>query len=205
MIISALQDHFLSLSPQFTPADWERIRAAYTHKSRHYHNLNHLTQMFAALEEYPTAITDHQSLAIAIYYHDFVYNALRKDNELQSAEVMQGLLLSKGFASTQVQKIYTYILATKTHELPDPMDTDLAVLLDLDLGILGTNKVAYHEYTQQIRKEYRWVPKPLYRAGRRKVLAHFLAKPFLYQTTYFRVKWESQARENLQRELETLQ
>ena len=43
-----------------------------------------------------------------------------------------------------------------------------------------------------------------YRAGRRRVLGEFLARPRLYSTDYFYSRYERQARENLSRTLARL-
>ncbi|MGE3174404.1 MAG: hypothetical protein AB7O97_17370 [Planctomycetota bacterium] len=81
---------------------------------------------------------------------------------------------------------------------------DARVLLDADLGILGAEPARFDEYERQIRAEYAWVPGPLYRRERRKVLAAFAARPRLFGTAGFHAAREGRARDNLARALRQL-
>lgn len=94
------------------------------------------------------------------------------------------------------------ILATKRHNLSEQGDTNY--FTDADLSILGANTADYKNYTIAIRKEYRLYPDFLYKAGRKKVLAHFLEMPMIYKTEYFKKRYEERARENLRTELREL-
>ncbi len=76
--------------------------------------------------------------------------------------------------------------------------------MDVDLAILGSDAGRFHESDEQIRLEYAHVPEHEYRAGRRRVLGEFLARPRLYSTDYFYSRYERQARENLSRALARL-
>jgi predicted metal-dependent HD superfamily phosphohydrolase len=92
------------------------------------------------------------------------------------------------------------ILATKTHNSAG-LNSDGKLFLDLDLSILGADKPGYQAYSRAIRREYSFVPEPLYRNGRQKILQNFLAREFIYLTNVCREKFELQARENIQREI----
>ena len=76
--------------------------------------------------------------------------------------------------------------------------------LDADISVLGWDWERYEQYSRWIRKEYAVVPAILYRSGRKKVLQHFLNKPFLFQTKYYQSRLEEQARANLKQELSLL-
>lgn len=196
-----LNPRFLSLHSTLTETDWHHLEIAYTGSNRHYHNLTHLETMLNGLDNYPGSVNDKNALELAIFYHDIVYNPLRQDNEHQSGLVAQTLLLEKGVATLKSQKIYDYILATKSHQTENSKDEDLDLLLDLDLAILGTNPEKYQEYTRQIRKEYWMYPGPIYRAGRRKAMAHFLEQPRIFKTEHYYERLEEQARQNIASEL----
>ena len=187
--------------------------------------------MLIGLDNYPGSINDKNTVELAIFYHDIVYNPLRQDNEHQSGVVARTLLLKKGVATLtrsqdhsfdevqkllpdhqarledrsvselKSQKIYDYILATKSHQTGNEDDEDLHLLLDLDLAILGTDSENYREYTRQIRKEYWMFPGPVYRAGRRKAMAHFLEQPRIFKTDHYFERLEEQARQNITSEL----
>ena len=48
------------------------------------------------------------------------------------------------------------------------------------------------------------VPEPIYRKGRSEILRGFLNRASIYQTAWFRQRYEDRARENLERVLTTL-
>jgi pantetheine-phosphate adenylyltransferase len=81
-------------------------------------------------------------------------------------------------------------------------------MLGADLAILGQPADVYDAYASSVRVEYSHINEANYRAGRRAVLAHFLALAdagTLYADDYFRQLYGEAARENLARELAALQ
>jgi len=94
------------------------------------------------------------------------------------------------------------ILATKHDAIPDGIDAK--VLIDVDLSILGRSPDVFDEYERKIRKEYLWIPEYQFRKRRGAILHTFLDRDPVYLTDFFRKKYESKARENLQRSIEAL-
>jgi predicted metal-dependent HD superfamily phosphohydrolase len=78
---------------------------------------------------------------------------------------------------------------------------DEQTLVDIDLSILGERTERFKEYDFQVRQEYLWVPEDIYRMKRVEIFETFLARPFIYNTAYFRDHFEAQARQNLQRSI----
>jgi len=181
---------------------WKEIERSYSQKSRHYHNLFHLENMITELKKVNDEINDIDSILLSVFYHDVVYKSSSKDNEEKSAEIAKTRLQKLNLKEEQIEKIYTQILATKSHKESDNFDTNY--LLDSDLSILGKNWIDYENYIKQIRKEYSIYPDFLYNPGRKKILAHFLAFDKIYKTDFFRELYEKQARENILKELDLL-
>ncbi|RZK57406.1 MAG: metal-dependent phosphohydrolase [Hymenobacter sp.] len=145
---------------------------------------------------------DAPVLALAVWYHDAVYNALRADNEEKSAEWALEFLQETTLAPARRARVADLIRRTQDHTQPQPPDdADLLLFLDADLSILGAPETAFWDYARQVRREYRLVPDLLYRPGRRKVLAKLLAAPVLFHTPALREELDGQARHNLQAEL----
>ena len=94
------------------------------------------------------------------------------------------------------------VLATKKHAACD--DTDTNYFTDADLSVLGQGWYVYSNYYRQVRKEYALYPDIIYIPGRKKVLQHFLQMERIFKTDHFFNKFELQARENIQKELEAL-
>ena len=185
-------------------AFWKELEAHYKHKSRHYHNFVHIYNMLIQLDEFETEISDLQALKFAIWYHDVIYKSTKKDNEEKSAEFAKTRLKSFNFEEKRIEIIRNHIISTKKHELISTETNDNAILLDLDLSILGTDWDTYKIYIQNIRKEYAIYPNFMYKKGRKKVLQHFLERDALFFTEKYKTNFEQQARENLKREIELL-
>ncbi len=181
---------------------FQRLYKAYARRGRHYHNGTHLLALFEAWQNFHRQLRDPDTVALAIWYHDAVYNPLRKDNERRSAQWARQDLQRWGLAPEKIQTVVHMIEVTAHHHrLPEQVNHDLLWFLDFDLGILASSTDRYTRYVEQVRKEYRWVPEALYRQGRVKVLQHMLAQDFIYHTPTFRQAHERNARENLRKEI----
>jgi len=174
------------------------LLALYGEAGRHYHTLDHIADLLQLLDAHGRALGDRDAVELAIYFHDAVYNPLRSDNEAASAALAGKRLTTLNLPVGLVAKVERYILSTR-HDaggwLPD--DADLALLLDLDLAVLGAARPVYTDYARAIRREYGMYPDDAYRAGRKKVLSAFLALPQIYGTPALRGQWEAPARDNL--------
>lgn len=203
-----LQQYWRDLVAKYSGNDklrsaiWDEIETAYTHKSRYYHNFDHLEHMMAWVRQYESEIVDVDTVLFAIYYHDIVYNIASQDNELKSAELAVNRLQSLAVPDEQVERCRKQIMATKDHHFCD--DQDAQYLVDIDLAILGEEQDLYDAYTKKIRKEYQVYPFFLYKQGRKKVLEHFLKMDRIYKTEALYNCLEEQARSNLLREFNRL-
>ncbi|QXP61860.1 hypothetical protein H0I26_02195 [Olleya sp. HaHaR_3_96] len=160
--------------------------------------------MLKQLDQIQTKIEDLDSLRFAIWYHDIIYKSTKKDNEEKSALFALKRLKRVNFKPERAQSVEHLILSTKKHNILVTQNNDNAVLLDLDLSILGTDWNTYKKYISNIRKEYKIYPDFMYNPGRKKVLHHFLERENLYFTEHYKKQYEQQARENLSREIKLL-
>ncbi len=186
----------------FINQTFDELLHAYNSNKRHYHDLNHIIHLLNLLESYRFQVNDYDALYLAIWFHDAVYVAGRSDNELKSAEWAKTFLSKTQMPTAQIEKIQRYILATQTHETTG--ENDLNYFLDFDLSILGAEDDIYDIYARQIKEEYSFFGSFLYNIGRKKILKQLLAQPSLYKTEYFKDKYETQARANIEREIEVL-
>ena len=176
--------------------------AHYSEPHRAYHNLAHVLD---CLEQFAPArhlAHDGISVEMAIWYHDAIYDPRAKDNEEHSADLAASVADELGLSASFKETVNALILATKKHDAS--LARDAAVLVDVDLSILGRAPQRFDEYEHQIRQEYDWVPADVFAAGRSAVLETFLARPVIYNTELFRIKYEHQARENLKRSIQRL-
>ena len=204
MHLSALNNAITSAA---ITALWQDIAARYNEPQRAYHTLKHIQQLFEQLDQIKDKLYEPHIIALALYYHDVIYDPRRSDNELKSAgyavEVLKNYL-----SAEQCQHIYTLIMMTATHQLDKLADedkiSDAAYLLDMDLSILGATWSEYQQYAQAVRQEYAHISNVDYRVGRVEVLKGLLGHPTLYLTDYYHSRLEEQARENIKREIKIL-
>ncbi len=85
-----------------------------------------------------------------------------------------------------------------------PSSNDEMLITDIDLAILGSSEDRYSRFEADVRREYKKVPDCIYRRKRKAVLNVFLNRGRIYSIYQFYDKFESQARVNLRRELNSL-
>jgi len=85
-----------------------------------------------------------------------------------------------------------------------PAGPNFHVLLDADLATLAADYDEYNEYAQAIRQEFAFVPEEQYRIGRRQVLTSFLERERIFLTEAMYQQHEQAARNNIQREIDSL-
>ena len=176
---------------------FEDLCARYSEPHRHYHTVEHLTALFAALD--PFDLRDPRAVHLAAWYHDAIYDTACADNEERSAalarEALAGLIDSP--------RVEHMILATKSHTVP-PADADEALFLDADFSILGAPAPRYAAYAAEVRAEYGWLPDEGWRAGRLAFLTKAAAAPRLFHTDDFELRLGAQARTNIAWEMAQL-
>lgn len=207
---SGLKEKWIALLSRFTDntallkSSWEEIESHYTHKSRAYHNLTHLSNMFAEANRWENHIEDIDVLHFTVWFHDIIYNSLKKDNELRSAEFAKGVLEQTSLGKARIEQCYQQILLTIKHQPTLSASLDDRFLVDFDLEILSRDWESYKAYSQQVRKEYWMYPFVLYKNGRKKAMRHFLERESIYQTPVYQKEREGLARRNIEREIEEL-
>jgi predicted metal-dependent HD superfamily phosphohydrolase len=202
-----LQETFIQLCLQFT-ADaglidrcWQQLQKGYGSKKRHYHNWHHIQAMLQQLDVVKHLLFDYHTALFAGFYHDAVYNVLKHNNEVKSAELAVLHLAQMKVPFLQQQQCTELILATQHHVLSS--NNDCNYFTDADLSILGSPPAEYQHYVAAIRKEYAIYPDILYNKGRHKAMAHFLQMERIFKTDFFAELYEVQARENIKWELST--
>lgn len=194
----------LSLKDADRDALFAEIVKRHSERHRAYHGLGHLRALFNVLEPVWDEIEDPARVELAIWFHDIIYKPLRSDNEPKSAELAVKRLSRCGVDPNLIGRVDLLIRATAKHQ-DGGSDKDDALFLDADFSILGAPPEIYADYVAGVRKEFRLVPAPLFKAGRAKFLQHALAQDRIFHTDYFEKTYGSQARENMQRELANIQ
>jgi predicted metal-dependent HD superfamily phosphohydrolase len=181
-------------------SDYRRLRRAWRGMGRHYHTLAHLDSCLREFDDARQLALRPAEVELALWFHDAVYRSWRHDNEARSGVLAADIL--RGASLETVDRIRQMILATMHDDAGFSGDT--ALVIDIDLSILGAPPEIYVRFERAIRREYWWVPRARYVAGRSKILERFLGRNTIYTHDLFYNRYESAARANITAALETL-
>jgi len=186
--------------------------AAYDGPGRYYHSGVHLRDVLEKLDWAKTALEASgeikhlaapekqklfDTIELALWYHDAVYDAKAKDNEEKSRDLFLSHAEKPGIADDVKKEVAGLIELTKHHKNAKTLPE--RILVDCDLAILGASPAAFAAYDTDIRKEYAHVPAAVYKNARRSVLKGFLDQPHLFKTEAFHQTYDAPARANLGR------
>lgn len=185
------------------------LLSRWTEPHRAYHDVTHLD---ACLRTFGAAVSGgaaddldaraRPAIEIGLWFHDAIYDPRAKDNEDASAAWARGELVAGGAAEDVAERVARLVLATK-HDAT-PTTPAAALLVDVDLSILGEDEETFAAYEAAVRREYAFVPDEAFRSGRAKILEAFLERQAIYATRWFAERFEARARRNLERSLRAL-
>jgi predicted metal-dependent HD superfamily phosphohydrolase len=171
------------------------LLARYAEGQRAYHTLQHLGECLVHLARERDGAERPAEVALALWFHDAIYDVHRHDNEARSADWARQAARRAGLAPEVAERLHALVMATR-HDA-QPVGADARLLVDIDLAILGATPARFAEYERQIRIEYAHVPPAVFEPRRRQILGGFLARDPLYLTAPMRTRLEAAARANL--------
>lgn len=183
----------LNLAPP--PGLCEQLLRAWDEPQRHYHTQQHLTECLTLFDTLRAHAEQPADIELALWFHDAVYDVQGHDNEARSAHWAIDALKAGCVDTARCQRVHDLIMATCHTALP--ASPDQALLVDIDLAILGAPAARFAEYTRQIQAEYAWVPPQVYAVKRRAVLQGFLDREQIYTTPAVAQRLAQRARDNL--------
>ena len=188
------------------------IISAHESSGRFYHTRRHLEDVLQKLDWAKSALVATGDLAevpeeeravlfdtieLALWYHDAVYDAKEYDNEMKSRNLFLGDGAKNGLPDHIQREVAMLIDVTAKHKNARKLDE--RILCDCDLAILGAPKAEFDEYDANIRREYAHVPGLEYENARRRVLTGFLKQGKIFKTRAFQAEFGARARRNLMR------
>jgi predicted metal-dependent HD superfamily phosphohydrolase len=178
----------------------DALLVRYGEPARHYHGAQHLWECLGHFASARSLAHEPAELEAALWFHDAIYDPVRHDNEERSAAWAGEALRGAGVPLERIARIAGLILATRHFDagaVLSDIQPDVALLLDIDLAILGAQPARFAEYEGQIRREYAFVPDDVYNARRSAVLEHFAARDPLFRTVHFHNALGARAYDNL--------
>jgi predicted metal-dependent HD superfamily phosphohydrolase len=167
----------------------------YSEPHRFYHTHKHIEHCLMELNDLIKISKIPYEVEAAIWFHDSIYDPKRVDNEERSASFTVNILKDAAVSKDIVTRVNNMILETKHDNKPEDIDSQL--FLDIDLSILGAEKAEFDFYEEGIRREYYFIPNPLYIRRRTLFLTSILTRDKIYNTSFFNEKYEENARENI--------
>lgn len=182
--------------------DYRAVMRGWRSWGRRYHTVDHLAACLRELDAASGLADRPAEVEFALWLHDAVYKTWRSDNEERSADWAVRLLEEGGADPDVANRVRALILATR--HAAAGLAGDAALVVDVDLSILGQEDGVHAQFEQDVRKEYWWVPWRKYTAARAEILRSFLDREAIYHWPVFRKRYEARARENLERAIGVL-
>ncbi len=175
---------------------YRMLQNLYTHPYRGYHNLeNHIQHCLTEFDDVRHLAKDPKALEFAIWFHDCIYDTKLQGIEERCAEMASMIIRMAQLPEKFRLRVEKLILATR--HIDKPRSNDAKLLCDIDLSSLGLPWVQFSQNTKYIREEYAHVPLPQFAKGRLGILQTKLDHLPIYNTPYFKDKYEYQAEQNL--------
>ena len=170
---------------------------------RRFHNLRHLIDMLARVDELAEESHNPDIMRVACWYHGCVFSSDAEEvirgnggeDETASAAFAEADLRHLGVPMETIKRVCCLIVNLKRHML-DEHDIDAQALIDADLGTLAVDPQTYAEYVRLLREEYSHIPVEEYLRGRLTIVSRLLDREHLFHSPLGE-RWEHPARENL--------
>lgn len=189
----------------------EELLQRWSEPHRAYHTTQHLQEAMDLLSTWCTGSSGSSrcasnwpsALALALFFHDAIYDPHRADNEEASAQLARSILGPVGVPGDLLSAVDRLIDVTRHAAMP--ASEDECLMVDIDLAILGARSERYAQYRAQVRQEYRHVPERDFLRGRLGVVERFLGQgQGLFHTERGRAELGAQALRNLAAEVQDL-
>ena len=189
----------------------QRLLDRWSAPGRHFHNLRHLADVLARVDELSEETHEPDLVRLAAWYHGAIFTAEENasyahrggEDEQASAALARLELGDLGVPAVAVDRVATLVTALRRHA-SRPDDFDCAVLCDADLAMLAGDPQRYRSYLADIRAEYSHLPVEEFVRARIAILMKLDARPTLFSSPLGSA-WEAPARQNVQAELHRLE
>lgn len=166
------------------------LTALYCQPDRYYHDIRHVADLLTWGRAFP--LDEIQTWAV--WFHDAIYDASRRDNEERSAQLAEARLPTLGYDDAFVGEVAQIIRDTASHV---PTVERAKAVLDVDLAPLALSEPHFLANRNDIRKEFAFASDEEFAAGTGAFAQRMLDRDAIFYTAWGRER-EPQARANLQ-------
>jgi predicted metal-dependent HD superfamily phosphohydrolase len=180
-----------------------QVQQHYNEPHRRYHTPAHITHCLTQFDAARTQMQLPDTVELAIWYHDVIYDVGAADNELQSARLLrrhaQGVMPEE-----LVQCVHDLIMVT-VHGRQQPATPDQGYMVDIDLSSFGLPWPRFLRDSVAVREEFPHMSDAQFYPRQREFLSSLLARESFCITAFFRKRHETRARKNITRYLADLE
>ncbi len=174
---------------------YHRLIKAYNEPQRVYHTLKHIDGCFAMFEKVKHLVENPDALALAIWFHDAIYELNADNNEQRSADWF--MVEANGLFDEELHKlVYAHIMAT-LHCGKRIQNHDSQLMVDIDLSSFGMPWPDFLRESENVRNERSDISDEEFYAKQCGFQKELLERPRFFQSNYFFEYYEKQARQNL--------
>lgn len=159
-----------SLKMHISPNALKELPIRWSEPTRHYHNVNHLIDIIADIQEHRDfkylSTFEKQALLLAAFFHDVIYDPKREDNEDQSIKYFLSSYTGK---SPAMSKTVCELIETTKHR-KRPLNKLKKIFWESDNAKFSGSYENFLKNEKLIRKEYSFVPAEQYKEKRIEIL-----------------------------------
>jgi predicted metal-dependent HD superfamily phosphohydrolase len=168
---------------------------AYNEKQRVYHTQQHIEDCLKLFDDIKHQLHSADSVELAIWFHDAIYQLNAIDNEILSADLF--MKLSDSVIQPAIrQQVYQHIIAT-LHNGSQMLDHDSRYMVDIDLSSFGLPWEKFLQNSRHVREEMRHIPDEEFYPKQYRFQQSLLKHGRFYQTDYFFRNYEQSALNNI--------
>jgi predicted metal-dependent HD superfamily phosphohydrolase len=177
------------------PQIYQLLINAYNEEQRVYHTQQHIEHCLTLFDEIKNQLNNADSVELAIWFHDVIYQINAKDNEELSAELFMSM--SQEVLQPAIRhQVYQHIIAT-LHNGSEMLEHDTRYMVDIDLSSFGLPWDKFIQNSREVREEMSHIPDEEFYPKQCAFQQSLLKHGRFYQTDYFFKHYEQTALNNI--------
>jgi predicted metal-dependent HD superfamily phosphohydrolase len=168
---------------------------AYNEKQRVYHTQQHIEDCLTLFDEIKDQLQNADSVELAIWFHDAIYQINSRENEELSADLFMNMSEEILIPTTRHQ-VYQHIIAT-LHNGSEMLEHDSRYMVDIDLSSFGLPWDKFIQNSLEVRQEMSHIPDEIFYPKQCAFQQSLLKHGRFYQTDYFFKNYEQRALNNI--------
>lgn len=200
----SLQKRFCGLWLRCTAPDqleaanvvWEDLSNHYREPHRHYHTVRHIAFCLRHMDPITADLVDPESLEMAIWFHDVIYDPRARDNEEESCRYF-ARMAAGSMRDRFIDRVNKLIMITEHQDVPQ--HRDLRYMCDIDLASFAVPWSEFLNDSINLRREQSHKSDRDFYDSKLKFLRGLLNRQKIFYTRVFYNHGETRARENIAR------